>query len=172
MRFVLGCLLLSGSILSLAGCLPGLTRSEIDGPISVSAASIRISESRSDNGVSYTLDYQLGEHKVQAAWQLGNAMKRTSKLQLKMPIEATFDEVVQGMQLALADRQNNPWFLAINDTIIELMMEVHEEETKRAEKIAPDSPYRAAVKVQKQIRQWFVEVDVRIVDENGNNVGM
>ncbi len=155
------------------GCLPAPgPETEPTGPITVPQASIRIQEKRSDNGKSYRTTHQWNGKKFDAHWELGSALKRTSKLQLKrMPMEWEIEDVKAAAQVVLDQRGPNPWYRAIEPTIFSLMDKALTEKSQAVD-IAPQSPYKVAVKVNKHTAEWFVEVDVRIVDESGDNVGL
>ena len=51
------------------------------------------------------------------------------------------------------------------------MRRAHTAENQRATGFAPDTPYDVAVKVKQHSTEWFLEVKVQIVNEDGIAIG-
>lgn len=107
----------------------------------------------------------------EAAWEIGNALKRSAQLQIKPPIDWSMDEVRAGMLQALADTNTNPLYPAVNETILSLISEAAEAKDERAVGIAPETDYGLAVKVKKYSKTWFVEVKAQALYADGTSIG-
>jgi hypothetical protein len=157
--------------LALSGCLPPHQPQVVDGPISGNIAAQRQSMIRSDCGVSYSVTHTYNGHEFEAAWEIGNALKRSAQVQIKPPIDWSLEDLQAATQLVLADPQSNPWYPAINDTVLGLIREAADAKGERAVGVAPETAYELAVKVKKYSKTWFVEVKVQITYADGTSIG-
>ena len=66
-------------ILVLQGCLPETAPKIIQGPISGNVAAQRMSKVRSDSGPSYRVTHVHDGDEFEAAWEIGNALKRSAQ---------------------------------------------------------------------------------------------
>ena len=153
------------------GCLAETQPPQIEGPISGNIASQLQSTVRANHGVSHTVPHQYQGQEFEAAWELGNALKRSAQLQIKPPASWSFEDVQQAMQVVLADHASNPWYSQIDATILRLMQESLENQNGRAMGFAPETPYEVAVKVKHYTANWFIGVNVQIIYEDGTAIG-
>jgi len=165
------CVLFIICVLTAQGCLPENTPRVINGPISGNEAAQRMSKVRSQSGPSYVVPHTQNEIDFEAAWEIGNALKRSAQLQIKPPIGWSMDEVQAGMLQALADTNTNPLYPAVNETILNLISEAAESKDERAVGVAPDTDYELTVKVKKYSKTWFIEVKAQAVYADGTSVG-
>ena len=170
MYFLTRCLL-AVCLLTVQGCLPETSPKIINGPISGNVAAQRMSKVRSGNGPSYGVTHNYNGTEFEAAWEIGNALKRSAQLQIKPPIDWNLDDVQAGMRLALTDVHTNPLYPAANETIIMLMSEAAESKDERAVGVAPETDYELTVKVKKYSKTWFIEVKAQAVYADGTSVG-
>ncbi len=154
-----------------SGCLPETRPQVIDGPISGNLAAQRQSKVRSASGASYSVPHHHKGQDFEAAWEIGNALKRSAQLQIKPPIDWSIDDLQAALGLVLADTSTNPWYPAINDTALDLMREAADNKSERAEGVAPETAYELAVKVKKYSQTWFIEVKVQIAYADGTSIG-
>ena len=155
----------------LSGCLPETKPQAVDGPISGNFASQRQSKVRSNSGASYSVTHSHNGQEFEAAWEIGNALKRSAQVQIKPPIDWSIDDLQAATRLVLADTSTNPWYPAINDTVLNLMHEAADAKSERAVGVAPETAYELAVKVKKYSQTWFVEVKVKITYADGTSIG-
>ena len=158
-------------ILAIEGCLPEPAPKIINGPISGNVAAQRMSKVRSNSGPSYRVTHLYDGDEFEAAWEIGNSLKRSAQIQIKPPIAWNFDDLQAAMLIALTDSNTNPLNPAVNDTIISLLRQAAESKDERAVGIAPETDYELAVKVKKYSRTWFVEVKAQAVYSDGTSVG-
>ena len=85
------------------GCLPETAPKIVKGPISGNVAAQRMSKVRSDNGPSYRITHIHNGDEFEAAWEIGNALKRSTQIQIKPPIDWNLDDLQAGMRIALTD---------------------------------------------------------------------
>ena len=165
------CVLFILCLLTAQGCLPETSPPVIKGPISGNVAAQRMSKVRSQSGPSYLVPHTHNGIEFEAAWEIGNALKRSAQLQIKPPIDWSLDDVQAGMLLALADTHTNPLYPAVNETILSLINEAAESKDERAVGVAPETEYGLTVKVKKYSKTWFVEVKAQAVYADGTSVG-
>ena len=158
-------------ILVLEGCLPETAPKIIQGPISGNVAAQRMSKVRSDSGPSYRVTHVHDGDEFEAAWEIGNALKRSAQIQIKPPIDWNLEDLQAAMLIALTDSNTNPLYPAVNDTIISMMRQAAESKDERAVGVAPETDYELAVKVKKYSRTWFVEVKAQAVYADGTSMG-
>ena len=158
-------------LLMAQGCLPETSPPIITGPISGNVAAQRMSKVRSQSGPSYHVPHTHNGIEFEAAWEIGNALKRSAQLQIKPPIDWSMAEVQAGMLQALADKNTNPLYPAVNETIIRLISEAAESKDERAVGVAPETDYGLTVKVKKYSKTWFVEVKAQAIYADGTSIG-
>ena len=158
-------------VLTAQGCLPETSPPIIKGPISGNIAAQRMSKVRSQSGPSYLVPHSHNGIEFEAAWEIGNALKRSAQLQIKPPIDWSLNDVQAGMLLALADTHSNPLYPAVNETILSLINEAAQAKDERAVAVAPETDYGLAVKVKKYSKTWFIEVKVQAVYADGTSIG-
>ena len=158
-------------LLMAPGCFPETSPPVITGPISGNVAAQRMSKVRSHSGPSYRVPHTYNGMEFEAAWEIGNALKRSAQLQIKPPLDWSMDEVRAGMLQALADTNTNPLYPAVNETILSLISEAAEAKDERAVGIAPETDYGLAVKVKKYSKTWFVEVKAQALYADGTSIG-
>lgn len=154
------------------GCFPAAGPPVAPGPIDTKMASQLQAKIRSANGPIYSVDHQFKDEVFQANWELGNALSKSSQLQIKPSADWTQGEIYEAMQVVLADHTTKPWYGAIDDTILQLIPRaIANGETNSAADFAPDTPYDVSVVVKHHSSHWFVQVKTQIVDKDGNALG-
>ena len=164
-------IMLVACLLIAQGCLPETAPKIIKGPISGNVAAQRMSKVRSDNGPSYRITHIHNGDEFEAVWEIGNALKRSTQIQIKPPIYWNLDDLQAGMRIALTDTHTNPLYPAANDTILSLINEAAESKDERAVGVAPETDYELAVKVKKYSKTWFVEVKAQAIYADGTSIG-
>lgn len=157
--------------LLLAGCLPESQAPKVDGPISENFAAQLQSKIRSSQGGRYTAPHNYQDQEFVATWELGNALQRTSQLQIKPPASWTVDDIVAALQIVLADHETKPWYQQIDATLVRLLREASADKDGRAIGVAPNTPYKIATKVKQHSSQWFVEFKVQIGYADDTSIG-
>jgi len=165
------CVLFMMYVLTAQGCLPETSPPVIKGPISGNVAAQRMSKVRSQNGPSYRVTHLHNGTDFEAAWEIGNSLKRSAQLQIKPPIDWNMDDVQAGMLQALADKNTNPLHPAVNKTILKLISEAAESKDERAVGVAPETDYGLTVKVKKYSKTWFIEVKAQAIYDDGTSIG-
>lgn len=162
-----GVLVLAGSI----GCFPAAEPPTVQGPLDTNTASQLQAKVRSQYGDKYSIPHEYEGQAFEAHWELGNALKKSSQLQMKPPATWSQGDLYQALQVVLEAHQSKPWYGSIDDTVLRLMREAVDADEGRATDLAPDTPYDVAVKVKQHSTEWFLEVKVQILDENGMALG-
>lgn len=154
------------------GCLPAAGPPVVKGPIDTNVASQLQAKIRAGNGPVYSVDHEFKGETIQANWELGNALAKSSQLQVKPPAEWTEGEIYEAMQVVLADHTTKPWYGAIDDTIMGLIPRaLANTETNSASDFAPDTPYDVTVTVKNNTSHWFMQVKTQIVNPDGTALG-
>jgi hypothetical protein len=154
-----------------AGCLPQAAPPVAEGPLDTKQASQLQAKIRSQHSEKYSIEHQVNGKPFVANWELGNALKKSSQLQIKPPGDWTQGDVYQALQVVLEAHESKPWYGLIDETVLRTMREAAEAEEGFATDFAPDTPYEVAVKVKQYSTEWFLEVKVQILDENGMALG-
>ena len=162
--------IVSSLVLSV-GCLPASKAPVVEGPLDTNTASQLQAKVRSQHGDRYSISHQCNGKDFDANWELGNALKKSSQLQMKPPADWTVGDLYQGLQVVLEAHESKPWYGLIDDTVLRLMREAADSPDGWATDLAPDTPYDVAVKVKQHSTEWFLEVKVQILDENGMALG-
>lgn len=157
--------------LLLAGCLPESQAPKVDGPIGENVAAQLQSKIRSAQGSRYTVSHNYQGEEFVASWELGNALQRTSQLQIKPPASWTIDDIAAALQIVFADHQTKPWYEQIDTTLVRLLREASANKDGRAIGVAPDTPYEIAAKVKQHSSEWFVEFKVQIGYADDTSIG-
>jgi hypothetical protein len=158
-------------ILCACGCLPASKPPTVEGPIDSTTASQLQARTRSQFGNKYSIDHEVNGREFTANWELGNALKKSSQLQMKPPSDWSQGDLYQALQVVLEAHESKPWYGAIDETVLRLMREAAKADEGRAIGFAEDTPYELAVKVKQHSTEWFLEVQVQILDEDGNALG-
>ena len=169
-RLVFGLAALAMIVVS--GCMPEAKAPVATLPIDTETASKLQGQVRISNGDRYSVDHELGGKSFQANWELGNALKKNAKVQLKPPGDWSETDVYQALEVVLAAHQTKPWYSQIDDTVLRLFRQALKADENRATAFVPDTPYDVAVKVNHYEKEWFVEVSTQILDENGMALGI
>jgi hypothetical protein len=70
-----------------------------------------------------------------ANWGLGNALKKTARLQIKPPSDWDKAEVYQALEVVLAAHQSKPWYGAIDDSLMGLISRSIKGQGKRCHRV-------------------------------------
>lgn len=154
-----------------AGCLPQSAPPTVQGPLDTETASQLQGRIRIKHGDRYSITHQVNGKEFAANWELGNALKKSSQLQIKPPAEWSQADLYQALQVVLEDHESKPWYGSIDDTVLRAMREAVAADDGRATGLAPETPYDVAVMVKQHSTEWFLEVKVQILDENGMALG-
>ena len=154
------------------GCMPEAKAPVVVGPIDTTTASQLQGRVRTSNGDRYAVEHECNGQTFTANWELGNALKKNAKVQLKPPGDWSEGDVYQAIEIVLADHGTKPWYAQIDDTVLRLFRDALQDDNNRAVGMPPDTPYDVAVKVNHYESEWFVEVKVQILDENGMALGI
>ena len=154
------------------GCMPEAKAPSVDGPIDTTTASQLQGQVRISNGDRYSVEHECNGQSFTANWELGIALKKNAKVQLKPRGDWSDADVHQALEIVLADHNTTPWYAQIDDTVLSLFREALKDDNNRAVGMPPDTPYDVAVKVNHYESEWFVEIKVQIVDENGMALGI
>ncbi len=154
------------------GCMPEAKAPVVTGPIDTTTASQLQGQIRISNGDRYTVEHECNGKAFTANWELGNAFKKNAKLQLKPPGDWSEADVYQALEVVLNAPASKPWYSQVDDTILRLFREALKADDHRAVGMPPETPYDIAVKVNQYSTEWFVEVRIQILDENGMALGI
>lgn len=158
-------------LVCLMGCLPQSQPPVVEGTLDTNTAAQLQSRIRSANGAKYSITHSHGDQEFAADWELSNALKKASQLQIRPSAEWSEGDLYQALVTVLEAHESKPWYGRIDDTVLRLMREAIKEKDGRASDVVPDSPYAVAVTVKKYSTDWFLEVKVQILDEDGTAVG-
>ncbi|MGV3484567.1 MAG: hypothetical protein ACO1RT_09130 [Planctomycetaceae bacterium] len=158
-------------MLASAGCIPQATAPEVTGPIDTKTASQLQASVRASQGEAYTVEHQYNGKPFTASWEVSNALKKSARLQIKPPGDWDQADVYQCLEIVLADHSTKPWYGAIDDTVLSLFRQAVKADENIAVGVAPDTPYESQVTVKHYDAEWFVEVNTKILDENGMSLG-
>ena len=153
------------------GCMPESKPPVVDGPLDSTTASQLQGQIRTKYGNKYSVTHQYDGQDFDANWELGNALKKSAQLQLKPPADWGRGDLYTGLQVVLDAHESKPWYGKIDDTVLRLMREALDDDDGRATDVAPETPYDVAVTVKQHSTEWFLEVKVQILDENGMALG-
>jgi hypothetical protein len=153
------------------GCLPRSAPPEVEGPLDTTKASQLQAKIRSQHSEKYSIEHQVNGKPFVANWELGNALKKSSQLQIKPPADWTQGDVYQALEVVLEAHESKPWYGAIDETVLRTMRAAAQDDEGFAMDLAPETPYEVAVKVKHHSSEWFLEVKVQILDENGMALG-
>ncbi len=155
-----------------AGCVPS-SAPVVQGPIDTETASKLQGRVRISNGDKYSVTHRYGDEEFEANWELGNAFKKNAQLQFKPPGSWSDTDVYQALEVVLAAHESKPWYAQIDETVLRCFRDaVKDTQDHRSVALAPDTPYKVAVKANQYEKEWFVEVKVQILDENGMALGI
>ena len=157
--------------LAVPGCIPQSTAPEVTGPIDTQTASQLQASIRASQGAAYTVEHQYEGKPFQAQWELSNALKKSARLQIKPPGDWDEADVYQCLEIVLAAHPSKPWYSAIDDTVLSTFRKALQAEDHVAVGMAPDTPYECQITVKHYDAEWFVEVNTKILDENGMSLG-
>ena len=158
-------------VASVVGCMPEAKPPTVEGPLDTNTASQLQAKVRSQYGDKYSITHEVNGKEFEANWELGNALKKSSQLQMKPPADWSQGDLYQALQTVLAAHESKPWYGSIDDTVLDLMRAAVQSDDERATGWAPETPYDVAVKVKQHSQEWFLEVKVQILDENGMALG-
>ncbi len=161
----------AGVLVVTAGCMPEAKAPVVEGPVSSSAASKLLGDIRRSNGDKFSVTHKYKETEFTANWELGNALKKSSQLQIKPPADWDQTDVFLALEIVLQDHKTKPWYGNLDDTVLRLFREALQDNENRATGYAPETPYDIAVKVKQHTTEWFVEVKVQILDDEGRALG-
>lgn len=172
MRTVVSLLLLPAIVLTL-GCMPEAGPPTVEGPLDTSTASQLQAKVRMNNAETFQVEHQIeGGKTFTANWLLGNALKKTSQLQIKPPADWDEVELYEAVEVVLNAHETKPWYGQIDDTVLRLVRDVIKDDDRdTATGFAPDTPYDVSVKIKKHSTEWFLQVEVVIVNEDGTSIG-
>jgi hypothetical protein len=159
------------SLLTTTGCLPESKAPVVDGTLDTNTAAQLQSKVRSSNGNNYSVEQTYNDQKFTANWEISNALKKSSQLQMKPPAEWSEIDLYQALDVVLQAHETKPWYGNIDDTVLRLMREALKDDNNISSDFAPDTPYHVQVKVKQHSTEWFLEVKVQIYDEDGTAIG-
>ena len=93
-------------------------------------------------------------------------------MQIRPPADWSLGRVYQALQLVLDDTDHKPWYEEIDETVLRLFRLAADDQTSVETDLAPDTPYLVSAKVRHQGTEWFVQIRVQILDEDGNALGI
>jgi len=143
----------------------------VEGTLDTSTASARQAKIRAANGESFQVEHEMEGKTFTANWVLGNALKKTSQLQLKPPAEWSDVELYQALEVVLNSYDTKPWYNNIDDTVLKLTRRAMQSDSGVASDFAPDTPYEVSTKVKKHSQEWFLQVEVVIYNQDGTAIG-
>lgn len=158
-------------LLLVCGCMPESKPPVVDGPLTGNRASQLQAKVRSKLGEKYSVPHQADDKMFDANWELSNSLKRSSRLQIKPPADWTRENLETAMRVVLDDHASKPWYGLIDASVMQSLGEACDAADGIARNVAPETPYDITVKVKKHSTEWFVEVRVQILDDNGMAVG-
>lgn len=159
-------------LLAIPGCMPESKPPEVTGPLDTETASKLLGRIRNANGPKFSVPHSFNGNEFTANWELGNTLKKNSQLQIKPPAEWSEGDLYQALEIVLNAHETKPWYGNLDDTVLRLMRAALKDDNNRAVGVAPDTPYDIAVKAKKHTKEWFLEVKVQILDENGMALGI
>jgi hypothetical protein len=169
--FSFSALFLSAFFLVTVGCQGEAKAPVPKGPIDTTIASQLQGKTRISNSEKYSVTHEYKGQEFTANWELGNALKKSSQLQLKPPADWSEGDLYLALEIVLNGHATKPWYPAIDDTVLRLMREALKDDNNRATGYAPETPYDVAVVVKQHTSEWFLQVKVQILDENGMALG-
>ncbi len=143
----------------------------VDGPIDTNTASQLQAKIRSANSEKYSVTHKHNDKEFTANWELSNALKKSSQLQIKPPADWSEADLYEALDIVLQAHETKPWYGQIDDTVLKTMRAALKADDQHEVGFAPDTPYHVAVKVQKHSTEWFLQVKVQIVNEDGTAIG-
>ena len=162
---------LAGYLIITAGCLPESKAPVVEGPLDTKQASQLQAKIRSANSEKYSVPHKYNDQEFTANWELSNALKKSSKLQIKPPADWSDADLYQALEIVLNAHETKPWYSSIDDTVLRLMREASRADNNLAFGFAPETPYEIQVKVKQHSTEWFLEVQVQILNEDGTAIG-
>lgn len=153
------------------GCMPESQAPVVKGPIDTNAASQLQAKTRTANSEKYSVTHQYNGQEFTANWELSNALKKSSQLQIKPPADWSEADLYMALEIVLNAHETKPWYSAIDDTVLRLMREALKDDNNRASGYAPETPYDVAVTAKKHSTEWFLGVNVQIVNADGTALG-
>jgi len=94
-----------------------------------------------------------------------------AQLQIKSLGDWDQADVYQALDVVLKSHETKPWFAAIDDPVLDLFRSALRANDDVAVGSVPETPYEARLTVKQNGSEWFVEVQVQILDENGQALG-
>jgi hypothetical protein len=159
------------SLLVATGCLPQSKAPEVKGTLGTNKAAQLQSKIRSSNTAKFSVPHKYNDQEFTANWELSNSLKKASQLQMKPPADWTDADLYQALEIVLNAHETKPWYGKIDDTVLKLMREASRDDNGLAFGYAPDTPYEVQVKVKQHTSEWFLEVKVQILEEDGTAIG-
>jgi hypothetical protein len=170
-RVTLWCPVALTAVLSTVGCFPQSQPPVVEGRLDTNTAAQLQAKLRSSQSEKYSVTHRWKDQEFAANWELSNALKKSSQLQTRLPVEWSEGDLYQALVIILEDHTTKPWYGQIDETVLRLLREALQESDHRASDVAPDSPYAVAVMVVQHTAEWFVEVKVQILEEDGTSIG-
>ena len=143
----------------------------VSGPVDTNTAAQLQSKIRSANSEKYSVTHQYNDQEFTADWELSNALKKSAQLQIKPPADWSEGDLYAALDIVLQAHETKPWYGQIDDTVLKTMRQALQEDDDHAIDVAPNTPYHVAVKVKQYSTEWFLQVKVQILDEDGTAVG-
>ncbi|MFK8114514.1 MAG: hypothetical protein AB8B91_20100 [Rubripirellula sp.] len=160
-------------LLGVSGCMPETQAPVVKGTLETNNATQLQSRIRSANAPKFSVEHQLGDKTFTANWEISNSMKKSSQLQIKPPKEGWLvTDLYQALDVVLQAHDTKPWYGQIDETVLRLMTRAAKEQEGIETDMAPDSPYKVSVKVREHTTEWFLEVKVIILNEDGSSIGI
>ena len=135
-------------VVCFAGCLPQTSAPVVEGPVDTNVASQLQSRIRAANGDKFSVPHEVNGKEFTANWELGNAFKKSSQLQIKPPADWSEGDLFVALDTVLTAHETKPWYGQIDETVLRLMREALADSDHRARDLAPDTPYDTTVTVK------------------------
>ncbi len=147
-------------VTAIAGCLPSFEPPPVVGYLTHVDGFKVFSRGRRINGPRHVAELRLGEKPFQANWETGMLIEKTAQLQIKPPVDQfSAAELCLALQLALEDRDSNPWHRKCDDTILRAFRRAWlSGEGESVFDTPPEAPYEFAVRVKQNGPEWFCQV--------------
>jgi hypothetical protein len=155
------------------GCMPATPPPTVNGPLDSNKATQLQSKIRSNHGEKFSVDHKVGDKSFTANWEISNSLKKNTQLQIKPPREGwELPDLYAALDVILTAYDTKPWYGTIDETVLRLMSAASKDPEGFAEDVAPETPYRVSVKVKEHSSEWFLQVKVQILNEDGSSIGI
>lgn len=159
-------------LLFVSGCMPEAKPPEIKGPLETNKATQLQSKVRSRHGDKYSVDHKIGDKEFTANWEISNSLKRIAKVQIKPPREGwEVKDLYGALDVVMQAHDTKPWYGQIDETVMTLLPRAVQDPEGLVVGYPEGTPYHVQLKLKEHTAEWFLEVKVQILSEDGTNIG-